>query len=75
MCIRRCIVLRTNIVLDDNLVKEAFEISKVKTKKELVNLALEEYIKQHKAKNLMDLKGKIVFEKGYDYKAMRQEGQ
>lgn len=65
--------MRTNIVLDDKLVKEAFEISNVKTKKELINLALEEYVRQHKTmKNLLDLKGKVVFEKGYDYKSMRQ---
>jgi len=64
--------MRTNIVLDDKLLKEAFEISKAKTKRELVNLALEEYVKQHKTKNLLELKGNVVFEKGYDYKAMRQ---
>jgi len=68
--------MRTNIVLDDKLVKEAFEISNAKTKRELVHIALEEYVRQHKKiKNLLDLKGKIVFERGYDYKAMRQGEQ
>ena len=68
--------MRTNIVLDDKLVKEAFKISNAKTKKELVHLALEEYVRQHKTiKNLLDLKGKIVFEKDYNYKALRQGEQ
>jgi Arc/MetJ family transcription regulator len=67
--------MRTNIVLDDKLLKDAFEISNARTKKELIHLALEEYIRQHKAKNLLDLKGKVVFEEGYDYKVMRQGEQ
>jgi Arc/MetJ family transcription regulator len=64
--------MRTNIVLDDELIKEAFKFSDVKTKKDLVNLALKEFIDSHKRKNLMDLHGNIVFEEGYDYKALRE---
>lgn len=63
--------MRTNIVLNDSLVEEAMRLSKVNTKEELINLALEEYIKNHKKKNLMELKGKISFDDDYDYKAMR----
>ena len=40
--------MRTNIVLDDALVTEAFALTGVRTKKELVNLALRELIVQHK---------------------------
>ena len=32
--------MRTNIVLDDNLLKKAFKYTDVSTKKDLVNLAL-----------------------------------
>lgn len=64
--------MRTNVVLDDEKVKEAFKISKVKTKKELLNLTLEEYIKSHRAINLKELKGKIEFYEGYDHKKMRE---
>ena len=35
--------MRTNIVLDDNLVKEAFRHAPVKTKRELVDLALRDF--------------------------------
>jgi len=37
--------MRTNIVLDDRLIKEALKLSRTKTKKELVNLDLKEFIK------------------------------
>jgi len=63
--------MRTNIVLDDKLVKEAFKLSRVKTKKELVSQALKEFIENRKRLNLMDLAGKIGFAKGYDYKTLR----
>ena len=63
--------MRTNIDLDINLVKEAFQYSSAKTKKELIHLALKEYIKQKRRLNLLDLEGKIKFEESYDHKQMR----
>ena len=41
-------MLRTNIELDEKLVKEAMKFTHKKTKKELVNYALEELIKRFK---------------------------
>ena len=41
----REVYMRTNIVLDDRLIKEALKLSRTKTKKELVNLDLKEFIK------------------------------
>jgi len=64
--------MRTNIVLDDSLVKEALKLSRVKTKKDLVNQALKEFIENRKRLNLMDLFGKIEFAKNYNYKALRE---
>lgn len=63
--------MRTNIDINDNLMKKAFKISSVTTKKELVNLALKEFIDNHNKKNLLDIKGKIQFHDNYDYKRMR----
>ena len=71
MCIERC-MMRTNIVLDDNLVKEAIKLSRVKTKKELIHLALKEFVENKRRRNLLDLEGKIEFAEGYDYKQMRE---
>jgi Arc/MetJ family transcription regulator len=64
--------MRTNIVLDDSLVKEALRLTRVKTKKELVNQALKEFVENRKRLNLMDLFGKIEFAKNYNYKALRE---
>ncbi len=64
--------MRTNILLDDNLVKEAFSFAKgVNTKKSLVDLALREFIETHRRKDLRELRGKIEFADNYDYKALR----
>ena len=64
--------MRTNIVLNDELVKEAFMYSnEISTKKELIEIALKEYVSNRKIKNLRDLKGKIKFRDDYDYKKMR----
>lgn len=63
--------MRTNIVLNANLVKEAFKYSKVKTKKDLVETALKEFVENHRRMDIRDLKGKISFQANYDYKSMR----
>jgi Arc/MetJ family transcription regulator len=65
--------MRTNIVLDDKLVDEAFRYSQtISTKRELIEVALKEYVDTRKRKNIKDLRGKIAFRKDYDYKAMRK---
>lgn len=64
--------MRTNIVIDENLIKEALKISGLKTKKEVVNLALKEFVENRRRKNLMEIKGKIQFDENYDYKKIRE---
>ncbi|MEM8673067.1 MAG: type II toxin-antitoxin system VapB family antitoxin [Cyanobacteria bacterium P01_G01_bin.67] len=63
--------MRTNIEIDDKLMEEAFSLTNVRTKKELVHLALQEFIKAKKKKDLLELSGKIQFAEGYDYKSLR----
>ena len=66
--------MRTNIVLNDTLVAEAFKYSiNIHTKKELVETALKEYIQKRKIKDIRELKGKIDFYENYNYKEMRIE--
>ena len=76
MCIIMCIVgciMRTNVVLDDELVNEAFKYSQtISTKRELIETALKEYVDTRKRKNIKELRGKIPFSENYDYKAMRK---
>ena len=64
--------MRTNIDLDDKLVKEAFNYANVSTKKELINLALKEFVETYKRLNPREIKGEIKFEKDYDYKKLRE---
>ena len=64
--------MRTNVVLNDELVTEAFKYSQtISTKRELIETALKEYVDNRKRKNLRELRGKIQFRDSYDYKSMR----
>jgi Arc/MetJ family transcription regulator len=63
--------MRTNIVLDDELMAEAARLSGIKTKKDLVHEALRVFVAAKKRKSLLDLKGRIRFAPGYDHKALR----
>jgi len=64
--------MRTNIVLDDELVEEAFRHSNAKTKRELVDRALREFVENHRRKDVRELRGKVSFHSGYDYKKLRE---
>ncbi|MBR8831431.1 MAG: hypothetical protein N5P05_000916 [Chroococcopsis gigantea SAG 12.99] len=66
--------MRTNIELDDELVEEAFRLTNVRTKKDLLDLALRELIRIRKKRNLLDLSGQIQLAPDYDYKASRENG-
>ena len=54
--------MRTNIVINDKLVEEGLNITKLKTKKELVNFALKELIRRKKMYEILDLGGKVKWE-------------
>ena len=64
--------MRTNIVLDDDLVREAFSLTGVRTKRELVHLALKDLVRRRRKHDLTDLAGKIRLQDDFDYKAMRR---
>lgn len=63
--------MRTNIELNDALIQEAMKYTSLKTKKDVVNEALREFVANHKRLSMMDLKGKMEFADGYDNKALR----
>ena len=63
--------MRTNIVLDDVLVREAMTLTGARTKREVVHLALSTLIERRKRKNLLDLAGHVDFVSGFDHKALR----
>lgn len=55
-------MMRTNINIDKNLIRECQELTQLKTKKEIVDSALKEFIKLCKRKKILDLEGKIEWE-------------
>ena len=63
--------MRTNIELNDALIEEAMKYTSLKTKKDIVNEALKEFVANHKRLSMMELKGKIEFAEGYDHRALR----
>ena len=65
--------MRTNIVLDDELVQEAFKYTAAKTKRELVHQALLEFVEKHRRHNLLELYSQGGIREDYDYKALRTE--
>lgn len=64
--------MRTNIVIDDDILEKAFKYSKAKTKKEIVAEALNELIASRQRMDLRELKGKIEFRQDYNHKALRK---
>ena len=64
-------IMPTNLAIDDNLLKNAQEISGLKTKKATVTLALKEFIQRRKQEEIISLFGKIDYEKEYNYKKSR----
>ncbi|WP_293333208.1 type II toxin-antitoxin system VapB family antitoxin [Microcoleus sp. CAWBG58] len=63
--------MTTKVEINGELVKEALQLTKFKTAKELIDFALKELIRTHKKRNLLDLSGQIQFSTDYDYKALR----
>jgi Arc/MetJ family transcription regulator len=51
--------MRTTLAIKEKLLEEVKALSGVKTKKEAVEMALEEFIKRRKVKKLIELEGKI----------------
>jgi Arc/MetJ family transcription regulator len=54
--------MRTNIDLDDVLVEQALKLSNIKTKKDVIQEALKNYVAWMKKKQLLDLKGNVKWE-------------
>jgi len=54
--------MRTNIVIDDNLLAEALKLSDIKTKKSVVDKALKLLVQVQRQKSIRKLKGKLKWE-------------
>lgn len=63
--------MRTNIVLDDKLVREAMKLANVRTMREAVDLALRRFVQSGRQKKLLELYGSGGVRRDYDYKRAR----
>ena len=57
---------RTNVELDDRLVREGMRKFRCKSKRELVHLALSELMRDAKRKEILKLRGKVLWEGDLD---------
>ena len=62
--------MRTNIEVDDELIKEAQQLSGLKTKRAVVDAALRMFVRVQHQKGILDLAGKVKWEGDLD--AMRE---
>ena len=63
--------LRTNIVLDEDLLEEAARLTGIRTKRLLVHEGLQALVDTKRRRPLSALRGKIRFAPNYDYKNAR----
>ncbi|HEV8658072.1 MAG TPA: type II toxin-antitoxin system VapB family antitoxin [Thermoanaerobaculia bacterium] len=62
----------SNLAIDDQLLEQAKKVGGHRTKRETVNEALLEYIQRRKRRAILDLFGRIDFDRRYDYKRARR---
>jgi hypothetical protein len=63
--------MATNLSIDPELINLALKVSGERTKRAAVTRALEEFIARRRQKKLLDLFGKLEWDKSFDYKAQR----
>lgn len=63
--------MATNLSLDPKLVETALKVSGERTKKAAVTKALEEFVARRRQKRLIELFGKLEWDRSYDYKKER----
>ena len=63
--------MRTNIVIDDDLMQQALRLSGARTKREIVELALRRFVQLKRQEEILAYRGKIKWEGDLD--AMRTD--
>ena len=64
--------MRTNVVIDDGIMRKAMSLSNLKTKRSVIEMALREFVTSRSMADLSELRGQIQFADDYDYKALRE---
>jgi hypothetical protein len=63
--------MATNLSIDPKLIEDALKVSGERTKRAAVTRALEEFIARRRQKRMLELFGKLEWDRTYDYKAER----
>jgi Arc/MetJ family transcription regulator len=63
--------MATNLEIDPKLIDLALAVSGERSKKAAVTKALKEFVARRQQKGLLDLMGKLEWDRTYDYKAER----
>ena len=64
--------MSTNLEIDNNLIQEALKLGGHRTKRALVEEALQEYVQRRKQLAITELFGTIEYKDDYDYKEQRR---
>ena len=67
--------MATNLSINTQLLNDALIIGGLKTKKDTVNLALEEFIQKRRAADILSLFGTVEYDIDYDYKKARRRSK
>jgi len=63
--------MRTNVILNGELVREAFRLTGARTKRELIDMALRELVRVRRKTDLTELAGRIRLRKDFGHKGLR----
>lgn len=65
--------MASNVEIDNDLIQEALKLGGHRTKRAVVEAALQEYIQRRKQLKITKLFGTIEYEDDYDYKQQRRK--
>ena len=65
--------MATNLEIDNELIQEALELGGHRTKRAVVEAALQEYVQRRKQLKITELFSTIEYEDDYDYKQQRDK--
>ena len=63
--------MRTNIDLNDDLITQAQRFSGLRTKREVVDAALREYVARHRQQQILSLAEQALIDPAYDVREVR----
>jgi Arc/MetJ family transcription regulator len=64
--------MATNLGIDDKLLNKALRIGGLRTKKETVTVALQEFIERRDQRKILEAMGTVDFREDWDYKKDRK---